>query len=201
MLWAACCTGYFGFMRSEEFTLSNAQAEPAITAGDVAFDLHTNQSICWLFLYQSKTDLKGWGTNIYLGRTNSSICPVSAMTNYLAMWLPIPGPFSVFENGTLLLRDHFVQEIKQALRVAGLDETANSGHSFQIGAATSTARARVPAFLIKLLGRWGSEAYQLYVRTPRETLAAISSMIAWSQGTYPLFVLIYGHYVFMDCMK
>ena len=177
MLWAACCTGYFGFMRSGEFTLSNAQAEPAIMAGDVALDSHTNPSMCRLFLRHSKTDVEGRGTYIYLGRTNSSICPVSAMTNYLAVRPPVPGPFFVFENGTPPLRDRFVKEIKQALKVAELDETAYSGHSFRIGAATSAARARVPAFLIKLLGRWESEAYQLYVRTPRETLATISSMI------------------------
>ena len=45
-------------------------------------------------------------------------------------------------------------------------------------AATSAAAAGVPAHIINMLGRWESEAYQLYIRTPRETLASISPILA-----------------------
>ena len=40
------------------------------------------------------------------------------------------------------------------------------------------AQAGLPPHLIKMLGRWSSDAYQLYIRTPRETLAAVSRTIA-----------------------
>lgn len=178
MLWAACCVGFFGFMRSGEFTLQDLHTSPPIRSTDVALDSHTNPTMCRLFLRRSKTDQEGKGIFIYVGVTNTTICPVSAMANYLAVRSVTPGPLFIFEDGTPLLRDRFVKEVKRALRAAGVDETAYSGHSFRIGAATSAARSGVPAFLIKRLGRWESEAYQLYVQTPRETLAAISSIIA-----------------------
>ena len=54
----------------------------------------------------------------------------------------------------------------------------SSGHSFRIGAATAAAAAGVPTHVIKILGCWSSEAYFLYIRTPRETLAAISRQIS-----------------------
>ena len=64
------------------------------------------------------------------------------------------------------------------LAEANVDQTAYSGHSFCIGAATSAARARIPAHVIKMLGHWESEAYLLYVRMPRESLAQMSSLLA-----------------------
>ncbi len=48
------------------------------------------------------------------------------------------------------------------------------------GAATSAAARGVPDHLIKMLGRWQSEAYQLYVRSPPESLAAVSAQLVQS---------------------
>ena len=64
------------------------------------------------------------------------------------------------------------------LAEAGLDVSGYSGHSFRIGAATSAAQAGLGDALIKTLGRWESAAYQRYIRTPRDTLAGISSQLA-----------------------
>ena len=66
------------------------------------------------------------------------------------------------------------QSISSALSTAGLDDKSYSGHSFRIGAATAAAAAGIPDHLIKMLGRWESSAYQLYVRTPHQAFADIS---------------------------
>ena len=131
-----------------------------------------------LRLRRAKSDLFGKGVWIYLGQTGSPLCPVAAILHYLSVCPRSQGPLFVWRDGTPLTRDQLVREVKKALRASGLDDSCYSGHSFRIGTATAAAAAGVPADLIKMLGRWESNAYQLYVRTPRETLASISTLIA-----------------------
>ena len=178
LLWAACCLGFFGFMRSGEFTCQSADGEPPIPVSAVSVDSHSAPTMVRVFLQKAKTDPFGNGVCIFLGRSGSSLCPVSAILNYLAVRPQGAGPLLIWEDGTPLLREQFVHHVKRALNTAGIDESCYSGHSFRIGAATAAAMAGVPAETIKMLGRWESDAYRLYVRTPRETLAAISSLIA-----------------------
>ena len=67
--------------------------------------------------------------------------------------------------------------VRQALQEAGIDSKPYFGHSFRIGAATTAAKEGVGDATIKMLGRWRSNAYQLYIKTPREHLAAVSSQL------------------------
>ena len=78
---------------------------------------------------------------------------VIVLLNYLTIHSVSDGPLFVFQDGTLLLRDRFVCEVKEALDIAGVDSKSYPGHSFRIGAATAAAKAGVPAFTIKMLGR------------------------------------------------
>ena len=128
-------------------------------------------------LKQSKTDPFRRGVSIYLGRTQTDLCPVVAILAYIAVLPAVNGPLGVFKDGSFLTRDGLVSAIQRALTSAGIDTTGFSGHSFRIRAATTAAVVGVEASTIKMIGRWESSAYQRYLRTPRETLAAISTRL------------------------
>ena len=114
MVWAACCLGYFGFMRSGEFT-SDRTAEPAVLAADVAVDSHTNPTLLKVKLRRAKTDPFGKGVEIYMGKTDTSLCPVSAILSYMAVRPKMEGPLLVHANGAPLSRDQFVARVKKSV--------------------------------------------------------------------------------------
>jgi hypothetical protein len=59
MLWAACCVGFFGFLRVAEFTAqSREEFDPSasLMLEDLAVDQHENPSRVQIRLKQSKMD-------------------------------------------------------------------------------------------------------------------------------------------------
>ena len=97
MLWAACCVAYFGFLRSSEFTVQRQgryDSSIHLSLSNIALDNRSSLSVVLIRLKQSKTDPFRQGVYIYLGKTGQSICPVSAMVQYLAMRRRAQGPLS-----------------------------------------------------------------------------------------------------------
>ena len=118
---------------------------------------------------------------IYVGKTDMPLCPVAAMLAYMAMRGPGDGPLFRFRSGEALTRQRLVMALRKVLARAGLKPEEYAGHSFRIGAATTAAVCGISVDTIKTLGRWKSQAYQLYVRLPRRQLADISRTLAASE--------------------
>ena len=176
MLWAACCLGFFGFMRAGEFTATPTQACPLLPA-DIAVDNHSSPTYLSVHLRRSKTDPFGKGVTLFIGRTYQRICPVAAVLSYMAVRPPTGGPLFVNTNGSPLTPVQLVHYVRMALKQKGWDVSHYSGHSFRIGAATTAAAMGVPIPTIKMLGRWESEAYTRYIRFPREQLTNIPKQL------------------------
>ena len=122
----------------------------------------------------SKTDPFRQGVDIFVGRTGNELCPVVATLAYMVQRRPGPGPLFKFQDGKPLTRQRFVARVREALTSAGVDSSAYSGHTFRSGAATTAAKCGVSDVVIKMLRRWKSSAYQLYIKTPRD-------QFQWSQ--------------------
>ena len=181
MLWAASCVGFFGFLRSGELTVPESdEFDPKqhLMFTDLAIDDAANPRVISMRIKQSKTDPFRQGVTIYLGRTGLALCPVAALLAYLVLRGKGDGPLFRFKNGQPLTRARLVSAIRGVLKEAGFAPDDFSGHSFRIGAATTAAACGVPVDVIKTLGRWRSEAYQLYIRLPRTQLAAISRQLS-----------------------
>ena len=177
MLWAAVCMCFFGFLRSGEVVApAEADYDPAVhlSYGDVRVDDVGTPHYLEVRIKASKTDPFRKGISVYLGRTDTDLCPVAAILGYMVHRGFRQGPFFMFQDGRFLTRDRFVAQVRRALQAAGVDSSQYAGHSFRIGAATTAALCGIQDSLIKTLGRWESSAYTLYIRTPRTTLCSIS---------------------------
>ncbi len=180
MLWAACCLGFFGFLRSGEMTVpTESEYDPGahLSVKDIAVDDPVQPRVVWVFIKQLKTDPFRKGIHLFLGRTQSDICPVKALVNYLVARGKKDGPLFVFPNGDFLTRQRLVSVVREAIKKAGLDPTKYCGHSFRIGAATAAARNGLEDSVIKTLGRWRSLAYLECVQIPRDQLAGYSQVL------------------------
>ena len=117
MLWAACCTGFFGFLCSGEFTCpaaNIADPPPPPTPSDISIDSRENPQVITIHLRRTKTDPFGVGCKVYLGRTRMTPCPVAAMLHYLAARPSAHGPLFTFEDGDPLTRAALVTHLQTA---------------------------------------------------------------------------------------
>ena len=174
MVWAAFTLAFYGFLRCSEFTY------PGVHTFRPRFDLSTE---CVSFhpslaspqhiivtLKSSKTDSFRAGQSLLIARADTPVCAVAAMQHYFQSTSPCPGPLFSFQSGRLLTRSAVICLLRDAARHARLPYHSLKGHSFRIGAASTAAAAGLPDWLIKVLGRWSSDCYQLYIRTPQQVL-------------------------------
>lgn len=181
MIWSAFLLCFFGFLRSGEITIPDASSyDPSVhlNFNDIAADIPQSPNKLKIRIKASKTDPFRQGVNIFIGKTNNSLCPVSALLNYLIMRGTAPGLLFRFKNGSPLTKSKFTAKFRALLSQAGIDSKSYAGHSFRIGAASTAASKGVEDSLIQTLGRWKSSAYLTYVRIPPENLAALSKRLS-----------------------
>ena len=181
LIWAACCLGFFAFLRSGEFTVQSMQQFDAswhLTPQDISVDSIVNPAILKIHLKGSKTDQTKIGLDLFVGRTHNEICPVAAMLAYLAVRGQDEGPLFKLSDGRPLSRQLLVQRMRATLGEANIDCSRFLGHSFRIGAATTAIARGISESTVQTLGRWASDSFKRYVRIPREDLAQVSRQLA-----------------------
>ena len=180
MIWAACCTAWFAFLRCSEFTIPSQNAfnpDTHLTLKDVAVDCRASPKTIAITIKCSKTDQLRQGHIIYLGRIGQKVCPVQAMAAYLVVRGSQPGALFIERDGTTLTRRLFSKALKEIFDELHLNYGAFNTHSFRIGAATTANQVGMSDINIKTLGRWKSNAYQSYIHANPQQLAKLSAQL------------------------
>ena len=187
LLRAAFVTSFCGFLRCSEITSSQHGFDSSINVclDDVTFqDTHVE-----LHLKASKTDRyrRGVSIKLFKNKANNLLCPYDALSEYLIQRNKVfakqgaaISPFFITESGNAMCRYFFVSNTKQILSRLGFNTTYYNGHSFRVGAASSSASCRLEDHLIRTLGRWSSDCYRTYIHTPDHVIQ--DAQIAMMQG-------------------
>ena len=181
MLAAAFTLAFFGLLRISEFTVSSMKEFNPRTHATRS-SVHLSKNHYTFYLSRSKTDQYGHGQYIYIPRITGKLCPYAAMATYLkepGRSLPERAiPLFVFASGKPLSRNSCLKHLHSALSKVGRNPKKFNTHSFRIGAATSAAHAGISTSVIKVLGRWRSDAYTRYTRSHGHAIKAAATKLA-----------------------
>jgi hypothetical protein len=180
MLSLAMTTCFFGCLRAGEICLPDA------TLFNHAIHLCLDDvEICYperyfkLKLKVSKTDKFSTGTIVHIGCSRKLVCSYCSMCTYVAnrQNTAPSSPLFMDNSGHILTKSMFASATKLLLALLGYDPVKYSGHSFRAGAATTGADKGFDDWQLKMLGRWASNAYNIYLRNPK-VVASFASILA-----------------------
>ena len=83
--------------------------------GDVAVDNRSSPTMVRIHLRHSKCDQFRRGVDVVIGRTGTSLCPVTAIVNYLYVRQDRPGAFFCLWDGTPVSKPWFIAKICRPL--------------------------------------------------------------------------------------
>ena len=172
MIWGAMMLAFFGFMRVSGYTTERNKSfdpESTLCVNDI-----TINHLVHVKLKSSKSDTFRCGVDIRLAPNGSSLCPVDALKQFIAIHPTKSGPLFTFQNGRYLTK-HDISRLLRDFHPAAA--TPISSHSFRIGAATTVAYMGHPQWLIQKLGRWTSDCFKEYIRVPDNTIYSVSKSL------------------------
>ena len=101
------------------------------------------------------------------------------------MGLPSKGPLFCHSDGRAITVDEVRDQVRRVMRAAGRPPVLYGAHSLRIGGATAALAAGVPPELIRLIGRWSSDVYEIYCRLSAQAALRVGAAIG-SASVSPL---------------
>ena len=166
-------TMYFGLFRIGELT----KGQHVVKAKDVF--IGTNKKKFLFILWTSKThwknskpqQIKISSTPIKSKNKKQSKaklpCPYKLLRQYLAIRRQRTSnkeQFFVFQDGSPVKPEHLRKCLKRILKLAGYDESLYTVHSLRSGRSCDLLELGVPIEIIKIIGRWRSNAIYTYLK-------------------------------------
>jgi hypothetical protein len=182
---AVMTLAFFGCFRLGELCPPDGESFSPTTHLCVS-DITLNESdlVLSVFLKRSKTDTHNLGVPVYIGCSKDPLCcAFCAMKQYLLFRdsLQISDPYSplfLVPGGTILTKTYMISVTRILLSITGNDPSLYSGHSYRAGAATTAGNSKFREWELKMLGRWASTAYNLYLRNPKLTASFAQRLAA-----------------------
>ena len=108
---------------------NNSAYDPSVhlSLSDIAVDNPERPAVLRLTIKQSKTDPFQKKVDLFLGKTDTEICPVRALLNYMILHGTARGPLFILEDSSFLTRHYFVSAVRGALQKAGVDQAKYCG--------------------------------------------------------------------------
>lgn len=165
---AACATtAFWGQCRLGELLPLSLAVSPSTlfpTRSDFKRSLRNPQS-CLLCLPRTKTHRDG--QEVVLVDQQAPVNPISLLKNHLRV-NAVPNNDYIFsymtaDGRSFLTKSLFLQRCNTIWNALGYPRT--TGHSFRIGGTTELLIAGTPPDVVKVTGRWSSEAFLKYWRS------------------------------------
>jgi integrase len=112
----------------------------------------------------SKSEPFRFGVPIHLAANpESTICPVQALKLLFKAYAADPSQPLFRSSAGPFTKEFVIDRVKTLLLEIGVNATGFSGHSFRKGAAATAKANGISRDNIKLLGRWKSDAVDIYM--------------------------------------
>ena len=114
-------------------------------------------------------DTFSMGITVVVGCFRAKPCTHCSLLSYMET---LPNNASsnppLFQVGVdvAMKKSYFINALKLCLIDVGLNPALYGGHSFRSGSASSASLKGFSDWEIKLMGRWQSEVYRIYLRKP-----------------------------------
>ena len=194
-MWRACLSlMLLGMLRGAEVGLDDSNQEffeesQHVTRNDVMFS-HKNGTVMAAVRMRKRKDLRmlrGKHDVVYVCEcAHGHVDAVTELSRWVAAhaekW-PAQHALFVSGDGKMISTSVIRGKVKRLMHGIGLDPALYGAHSLRIGGATAALAAGVPPNLIRLMGRWSSEVYEIYCRMSLEAALRVSTQIATADVT------------------
>lgn len=168
-------TAFYSIARAGEFTVPNLTSfDPAahVKRSDIRHEKDRNGLDTTVF-HLPRTKTSHNGEDVFWAKQQGITDPEAALENHLRINDP-PHQGALFSYRCKnahrpLTKAKFTSRLTQAAKDAGLNPL--QGHAIRIGATLEYLLRNVPFDVVKTMGRWASDAFQLYLRNHAQILA------------------------------
>ena len=187
--WVAALTvGFCGLLRGAELGLgprTRWDAAECLTRADVSFRTRNGRRYVVVMMRPCKNDKVEQGKTVplLLSGGGKYLDPVRALERLFALD-PVPEeerastPLFREATGAALTTRRIRAVVKALMAEVGEDPRLFGAHSLRIGGATAALSKGVPAMVIRAMGRWSSEIYEIYCRASDEAVLRFGAAIA-----------------------